>query len=86
MKMSFLSTSLVTFAFFADSSQGRLLESRFILPLVTNRVAVNNIVDTAQADHIRRLTEKAKLATNSMSNLQKIKAFFNQSLQRLHKN
>uniref|UniRef100_A0A1A9VS44 Uncharacterized protein n=1 Tax=Glossina austeni TaxID=7395 RepID=A0A1A9VS44_GLOAU len=85
MKMSFLSTSLVTFAFFADSSQGRLLESRFILPLVTNRVAVNNIVDTAQADRIRRLTEQTKLATNSMSNLQKIKAFFNQGLQRLHK-
>uniref|UniRef100_A0A1A9ZGC8 Uncharacterized protein n=1 Tax=Glossina pallidipes TaxID=7398 RepID=A0A1A9ZGC8_GLOPL len=83
---NFLKTSLSLQTFFADSSQGRLLESRFILPLVTNRVAVNNIVDTAQADHIRRLTEKTKLATNSMSNLQKIKAFFNQSLQRLHKN
>uniref|UniRef100_A0A1B0BTV2 Uncharacterized protein n=1 Tax=Glossina palpalis gambiensis TaxID=67801 RepID=A0A1B0BTV2_9MUSC len=86
MKMSFYLTSLVTFAFFADSSQGRLLESRYILPLLTNRVAVNNIVETAQADRILSLTEKTKLANNSMSNLQKIKAFLIQSLQRLRKN
>uniref|UniRef100_A0A1A9W5T1 Secreted protein n=1 Tax=Glossina brevipalpis TaxID=37001 RepID=A0A1A9W5T1_9MUSC len=70
--MSLLSTICVTFAFFADSSQGSLLESRFMLPLLTNdRTPHNNNNTTKVVD--RWLKDKRNFINHFVNNLRSIK-------------